>query len=329
MELIQMPKELQNRGFTGWPQVYRVSKHEQSPPVGVPYIIAEQVDFALVFRVMVPMLQKQHPYFNWKKVYENVTGKEFSNQRVYYEGDPIEFDGYSYYASGTGECDVTLEELAADENSYVDLDVLAKMGMLPKFLDDIREAIKVNVTNSYMWNDGYNKKTGICSGFLVEQPRPRSLIILDISSSIPDGVSAGMMTLIKTITEIVSADLIITASRSYFYTLEEVRQLDIDEVRREIPRGNESLMFREILDTHDMDYDNVIAFGDTDNPGTIKLNQKINTKRFYSFFVGGSYDTYGHWSKKGAGYGRWVLENNPSAVMISDTTWAKFFNRRW
>lgn len=335
MELIQMPRPMQLRGFTGWPEIYQVSAAEPLPPRGVSYLIAEKTDEALLFRLMIPILMKQHPYFNWMAVYESLVGEIYTPQRIYPNYGPDEISdekGYSYYESG-GDCDMTLEELAADTMSYVDLDMLTQLQMIPAFMADIRDAVKVNVTNHYAWTDGFNKKTGLCSGYLTEQPEPRSLIILDISSSIPDGVSAGMMTLLKTMSEITHSDVILTGSRSYFYTIDEVRNMDIDAERKRIGRSNESSMFRTILQTHDMDYDTVITFGDSDNPGPIQLKQRITTQRWYSFFVGQWHDWYGRTGTKyGSGYGQWIEDNNPRVNIIRNNNWAKFFtngNEQW
>lgn len=333
MELIQLPKPMRHRGFTGWPQVYRVGKNEELPPPGISFVIAEKVDFPLIFRLMVPTLIKQHGYFDWPVVYKELVGKAYVPQRVYRTIE-IAGSGTSYYESTFGKEEVSLEELAADDATYVDLDVLTELAMVPAFMTDIHDAIAVNVTNNYQWSDGYDKKRGLCSGYLTEQPRSKSLVILDISYSIPDGVSAGMMTLIKTISDITHADVILTGGRSYFYTVDEVKAMDIHAERERIPRSNESDMFRAILATHDMDYENVITFGDSDNPGPIELNQRINTKRWYSFFTM-ERDTYGSSYEHGAGYGRWVQENNPNVLVIHNTDWAKFFTtvpkarRRW
>jgi len=325
MELIELPEQMRNRGFIGWPQVYRVSPEEETPPVGIPYLIAEEVDFPLVFRLMVPTLMKQHPYFDWPEIYNSLTGQPYEEQRVYVRtaNEPGTL-GTEYLKSSQGCETKTLFDLASDNATYVDIDMLATLSMIPSFMMDIREAIKVNVTNSFMWLDGYNKKTGLCTGSLVEQPKPRSLIILDISASIPDGVSAGMMTLIKTITDVVNADLILTGGKSYFYTLNEVRHMDIHEERARIPRSNESEMFREILASHDMDYENVITFGDSDRPGPIHLEQRIHTKRWFSFFTM-EHDIYGNDSSQGCGYGQWVKQNNPDVEFIDNTDWARYF----
>lgn len=336
MELIQLPRIMRNRGFTGWPQVYRVGKDEELPPPGISYIIAEKVDAALVFRLMIPTLQKQHEYFRWDKIYKSITGRPYTRQRVYRRYDDTtgrRHEGHAYTGGGPTTCEVTLEELASDNATYVDLDVLTQLALIPAFMTDIREAITVNVTNNFIWSDGYNKKTGVCSGFMTEAPRARSLIILDISGSIPDGVSAGMLTLIKTMSNITHADVIITGGSSYFYSNEEVRAMDIREVRQKIDRNNEAKMFYEILNSHDMDYENIITFGDSDHPAQfngrnrekgLDFDQKIHTARWYSFYCM-EYDNYGNDSTFGCGYGRWIQKANPLVERIDNTTWAKFF----
>jgi hypothetical protein len=334
MELIQLPRAMRNRGFSGWPEVYAVSKDEPNPPLGVSYVIAEAVDFALLFRLMVPTLEKQHGYFNWPEIYESITHIPYRPLRVFQQVDNgSDGTGTTYTDGGPSTCEVSLDEQAREQATYVDLDMLTELAMVPAFMTNIRDAITVNVTNGFVWQDGYNKKTGICSGSLIERPLPRSLVILDISGSIPDGVSAGMLTLIKTITDVVSADLIVTGGSSYFYTLEEARHLDIREVRRKISFGNEAVMFYQILETHDMDYQNVITFGDSDHPGKYGgeeifiLKQKLAIERWYSFFCT-PIDTYGCPSIKGAGYGRWVQQNCPTAIRIDNTDWAKYFKQR-
>jgi len=335
MELIQLPKPMRNRGFKGWPAVYRVGEDEEPPPPGISYIIAEKVDFPLVFRLMIPTLQKQHPYFDLFKIYQDLTGIEWSAPRVFQTVVPTGSGiGHSYDESSHGTIEVDLETLASEDCTYVDMDMLAELHMMPTFMTDIRDAIAVNVTNNYTWTDGYDKKRGLCTGFMTEAPRAKQLVILDVSGSIPDGISSGMLTLIKTITDITHADLIITSGISEFYPNEKVRDLDIHDIRRRFDYNNESQMFRQILAEHDMDYDIVITFGDSDNPGSfggngrpVELGQKIHTRHWYSFFCM-KHDTYGNHWEEGCGYGRWVKENNPHVNIVHNTDWAKFFKDR-
>ena len=323
MRLLEIPRQLIGTGLK-FPELYIVSAGEEIPPPGVSFIRGEDEDYVLLFRLLVPILMQQHKYFDWYEIYRELTGKTYYFQRIYQAMPQVDNPGASHHGSTPGFEQVALEELAADRSSEIDINVLSELRMLPTFMEDIREAVTINVTNSWHWTDGFNKKTGICSGYLTQQPPVRNLVIIDISNSIPDGVSAGMMTLLKTIGEITHADLILTGGQSYFYKNEEIRHLNIHEERRRIPRSNESVMFRKILEEQDMDYTNVITFGDSDNPGCIKLNQQINTQNWYSFFISG-HDTYGNSASFGTGYGRWVKEANPRVNFISNTSWARFF----
>ena len=328
MEILRMPKAMEKRGITGWPKIMLVNKNEE-PPVGIPFIRATRQDYALTFRVLVPLLMQKHPSFDWYAIYEELTGRRFKKQEVLYKtGD----DEVGHQHSGTASVNdverTSLEELASDVCSHVDLNMLLAMKMIPAFFEDVAEAIKVNVTNNYAWTDGYNKKTGMCTGYLTEQPRKKSLVILDISYSIPDGLSAGMMTLIQTITDVTHADLILTAGKSYFYTNDEVRSFDQRQERARIPRGNESDMFNQILAKHDMDYEVVITFGDSDSPwaaGCPDLGT-LHTKKWYSFFIG-ERDTYGVHYTEGCGYGQWVKRFAPNVEIVHNTDWARVFRR--
>lgn len=323
MRMLETPFELSCKGVS-WPKIVLVGPRER-PPEGIPYLRwDESSDKLLVFRLMLPMLEKKFTFFRWREVFTDLTGEKYTPVKLSYKIPDEDVGNNSYDKSTEGICDKTLKELAMDTGSSVDMDLLLKMKLVPKFFGELADVIKVNLTNSYQWTDGYNKKLGICCGYLEERPRKRSLVILDISASIPDGLSAGMMTLIKTITDITSADLILTGGISKFYTNEEVLKMDIDEERRSIPRSNESTCFRKILKTHNMDYDVVISFGDSDNPGTIKLDKKINTKHLYDFFIG-KWDVYGSSYMNGTGYARWVTENKPNVQIHRCYDWARLF----
>lgn len=327
MRMLETPFELSRRGVT-WPKIVLVGPREK-PPEGIPYLRwDDDSDKILIFRLMLPTLEKKFGFFKWRSIYAEMVGKEYTPVKLNYDPPKEDHGNNSYYESDEGTCDKTLEELAMDTGSSVDMDLLLKMKLVPKFFGELADIIKVNLTNSYQWTDGYNKKLGICCGYLEEKPRKRSLVILDISSSIPDGLSAGMMTLIKTITDITNADLILTGEISRFYTNEEVLKMDIKKERKEIPRSNESTYFRRILKKNNMDYDVVISFGDSDNPGWINLEQKINTKHLYDFFIG-EYDVYGCKYTNGTGYARWVTDNCPSVEVHRCYDWAKLFKKHY
>lgn len=326
MEILRMPKAMENRGITGWPKIMLVGKGE-TPPLGIPFIRATRQDYALTFRLLVPLLIKEHPNFDWYEIYHELTGRKFQKQEVLYtKGDGTVDNANPGTADEDAYEETSLEELASDVCSHVDLNMLLQMKMIPAFFEDVAEAIKVNVTNNYAWTDGYNKKTGMCTGYLTEMPRKKSLVILDISYSIPDGLSAGMMTLIQTITEVTHADLILTAGKSYFYTNDEVRSFDPKKERERVPRGNETEMFYDILRSHDMDYEVVITFGDSDHPKQSQCPDlgTLHTKKWYSFFIG-KLDRYGNSYRDGCGYGRWVKAFAPDVEVVHNTDWARVF----
>lgn len=326
MELLRPPKAMLKRGLTDWPKIVLVGENEQ-PPLGMPYIRATKQDYVLTFRVLLPTLEEKYPYINWNEVFYGMTGRKYRPIKIDYTPPKLDQGNNTYYDAQPWLVEEkTLEELSRDVGSHVDMDILLEMQMIPKLFGDLAEVVKVNVTNEYRWIDGFNKKLGICSGHLQPQARKRSLVILDISRSIPDGLCTGMLTLIKTITDITHADLIITGAISKFYTNDEVRRMDIRKERHEIGRSNESEMFRKILDTHNMDYATVISFGDSDNPGPIVLNQPIHTEQLYDFFVGFS-DTYGCNYKYGTGYARWVTTNSKNVKVVRNHEWAKLFKR--
>lgn len=337
VERIELPTALKNRAFTGWPELYLVSASDTPPPPGVPFIRGESIDQPLIFRLLIPILMKKHGYFDWLEIYHALTGTTYVPERFWVIPESDDGStGHTYYESDFSEIDTPFEELAASDKTYVDIDMLADLKMLPVFMDDIREAISVNVTNNYAWTDGYNKKLGICVGSLTEQPQARNLVILDISGSIPDGVSTGMLTLIRTISDITNADLIITGGTSKFYTNEEAKQLDIRRVRRECSYANEGKMFNEILRTRDMNYRNIICFGDSDNPESYEkdirdLSTKLKIENIYSFFCM-EQDRYNHSYRTGAGYCRWAIRACPDATVHHHTDWARYFTKeesRW
>lgn len=325
MEILRMPRILENRGVTGWPKIVLIGKGELPPTNGLPYIRATSQDYALTFRVLIPILKSNFSWFDWEEIYYELVGKPYRRQPIYVpDVDMTEETGHTYGASDERTEEMTLLELAADFSSYVDINVLLDLKMIPAFLTDITDAIRINITNNFQWIDGYNKKNGLCSGYLQETGRKKSLVILDISSSIPDGLSAGMMTLIQTITEVTHADLIITGGRSCFWTNTEVREMDIHKVRSSISRSNESDMFNAIITKQDMNYENVICFGDSDNPSPVDLSIKPNIKRLYSYFVG-ERDRYGVSYETVTGYGRWVMKNCPEVEIHHNIEWSKCF----
>ena len=333
MHVLQTPDAMLKRGIK-LPKIMVINPKEKNVPIGMPYIRAYdgETDTFLVYRIILPWLMKSYSQYNWENIYEEITGYKYHMHQIYFcaEPKPDDFTGHVYsqdIVQPETET-MTIEEMMEDL-SYVDLDIIMEMHLMPTFMSDISEAIRKNVTNSWMWCDGYNKKNGLCTGYLYQPPESKTLIIIDLSWSIPEGVSVGLIGLINTMVDITNADLILTGGRSKFFTNDEAMTLKPEWVRANIPRANESKEFVRILTSNDMNYETVISFGDSDTPTICEQElQEISTgsvKKLYDFFVG-ERDRYGCSCKHGTGYARWVNKLNPHCKIDRRTDWAKMFN---
>lgn len=162
---------------------------------------------------------------------------------------------------------LSLEEYVGDLNSSVDLEVLQSLHLMPAFIGDILDCVKLNIGNGMHWREGYNKRTAMLSGRFDASYQLPNLIILDVSGSIPRGISATMISLIDTLRTQVSADLIITSSTSKFYPMGS--ELPHPEsIRKIFGYSNESSRFFNILTNNiqGKHYGHVISFGDRDEP---------------------------------------------------------------
>lgn len=344
MEKLSAPSAMLKLGIK-YPTIYIVKSNEKHlVPVGTPFIISDRDvnDTAVWLTLLMSKLMKTYPYINWETVYKQQTGHTYKEVKFHMWHEPEDAVDHSY-SYGTDELQEdpswTIENCIGQE-AAVSIDILSELNLLPHFLDDIREAIKVNITQMYAWQDGYNKKLGMCSGYMTEQPPNRNLMIIDISSSVPRGVSASLLLLMKTMTDICNADLIITASQSRFWTNEEVAGIDEDEIAQ-WRRGNEGYEFAQIINNLDLTvYSNLIAFGDSDNPYPIDTwidNWNINHvmdgvtskpcdfKQIHSFWVSDCYDRYGCTGENGVGYCRWARELNPSIPIEHHYDWVEVF----
>ena len=106
---------------------------------------------------------------------------------------------------------MSIQQYVGDLASQVDIDALQKLGLLPKFVGDVADCIKHNISQSMRWTEGYNKKLGYPLGRFNCKAELPNLVIIDISASIPDGIAATMITLADTLRSQCNADLIITS----------------------------------------------------------------------------------------------------------------------
>lgn len=337
---------------------------------GIPYIISKLDDLDIVKLILRTTLERKFPHIDWKEVLgiksrrrlnvivsgstnEDLDGT--SNQAIddaYDQNDsPLEIDNsdscdheVSEIASsdrnfggvrgytGINEEKIPVDEYCADEASSVNIEQLQELGFLPKFMDDIATAIRMNLEGSMRWMDSWNKRLGACVGNMVYTESLPNLIILDVSWSIPEGISATMLELIETLRDRAEADLIVTGGTSRYWSRDDELPSP-SAIRGMIPRSNESVQFAAILREKitGRKFGNVISFGDYDNPYSYgMLSDKdltINMDFTKIFGLQGTevkrclhyHTTY----KDRTGYAKWCKAISPGCEEVFDNTWCK------
>jgi hypothetical protein len=213
---------------------------------------------------------------------------------------------------------MSIQQYVGDLSSSVDIDALQKLGMLPKFVGDVTDCIKHNMSQSMRWTEGYTKKLGYPLGKFNRQAELPNLVIIDISASIPDGIAATMLTLADTLRTQCNAELIITSYRSGYYPVGA--ELPKPQTLRDYyGRSNESREFWGIMGKHiaGREFGHVISFGDNDNPywtdnsDAFLAGTKVHAVHHYHTWM---QDTE-------TGYARWVKRCNPNVEQEFDTSW--------
>lgn len=282
---------------------------------GIPYLIWKKDPDSLIKLVMYPTLKKMFPYINW----ENQLGiKEcdVDNGIVY---NP---ENYNYYSgSDDGVCNTALDSYVGDLSNKVNIEILNDLRLLPKFLGDIVDNIKDNY-DQYLWAEGWNKKLGAAVGNYAPTTDADNLIIIDVSSSIPFGIAATLLSLADTMRNQAKANLIVTGSRSEYFEFGE--ELPSPEVlRRRIGRSNEGVMFAKIIEEHiyGKHIGNVICFGDEDAPDAWWNDHEAMSKLSFESVQVDAIWGYHTRQKKLPGYALWAKKVNPYADINLDTSW--------
>ena len=241
------------------------------------------------------------------------------------------FGGVHGY-TGINEERIPVDEYCADEAASVNIEQLQELGLLPKFMDDIATAIRMNLEGSMRWMDSWNKRLGACVGNMVYTESLPNLIILDVSWSIPEGISATMLELIETLRDRAEADLIVTGGTSKYWSRDEELPSP-SAIRGMIPRSNESTHFAQILreEISGRKFGNVISFGDYDNPygyGMLQGNDFTITDDFTRTFglQGTEVKRCLHYhtiDKTWTGYAKWCKAISPTCEEVFDNTWCK------
>ena len=150
-----------------------------------------------------------------------------------------------------------------DSACYVDIQTIKNLNIFPTWLDKIEEAIKTNIHNFAVFNSNmYNKKLeGMYGGLELTSPK-KNLIIIDISGSIPKGVSSTTLALAKNLSETFYADILITGTISTLYDYQDVYKLDINSIYETNGMNNDAAYFRKLIFGDKKQYQTIIAFGD-------------------------------------------------------------------
>jgi len=321
---------------------------------GVPYLVKPKgiSEKMLVKLALYQTLIKLFPDINWKKqlgissnkFYEvnvHVPGNGVAHQSKHDEVDYaiVDYSDEERKFSGGVEEDYyerPLDKYVGDLSAYVNIEELQDLNLLPSFLSDITDSIRRNVYGSRMWSEGYNKKLDAALGNFNQDYEAPNLIILDISGSIPRGVSATMLTLIHTLKERAHADVIVTGSTSYYWKYSE--ELPTPQwLRDHIGYGNESFIFHKILKDHILGHHwgNVIVFGDNDSPSTFKetysedyMNaEQKKDPNYRNMFANTSVKNvmfYHTRQQLKTGYGKWIFEIDDKVPFTINTEWCKF-----
>jgi hypothetical protein len=264
---------------------------------GLPYVRWSAGAKDLLIQVLRPALEKKFPYIEWAQVLGRrknirttivrVPGGENEEPSRCECGDSCIADIAISERSFTGDAEVGSQEMLSiseyldDASCYINLESLQRLELLPSFLGDIVDNVKKNLVAPLHWREGWNKKKRCCLGNYHGEHQLPNLIIIDVSSSIPRGISATMLVLADTLRSQIQADLIITGGISLYFKYGEELPTP-DEIRRRVPAFNESQFFRKIVKGKlHKQYGHIISFGDQDDPGKIDTDIRCKVVHHY------------------------------------------------
>ena len=256
--------------------------------------------------------------------------EDFEEEEDVYKGHDVSFiaeDYREFDCEGVEDVKdriVSVDDFCFDEASHVNIETLQALGFLPKFMDDAANAIRINLENRMMWRECWNKRLGAAVGDVDYSTEAANLIILDISGSIPEGISATMLRLVDSLRTQTNAEVIITGSTSMYWGDGE-NLPEPEWIRNHIGYGNESMEFFKILRDHiqGRHFGNVISFGDNDCP-YYRFNPRDTPEN--NPLVGVQVDRVMHYHttfNRETGYARWVKIFCPDAEQVIDTSWCE------
>jgi len=330
------------------PKIFFITNREELEelPIGVPFFYGEESKYDDYLRIL-----------EYEVLYQKAvaTGYPFNFKQILKDAGFLDMESYGFgglecfsYKESDEEYWLTdepkevksnfegkgsIKSFLKDNAAIVDVDKLKQLNVFPVWLNSIEEAISTNIHNFATHNPlMYNKKLGGMYGGVEMNSPSRNLIIIDISGSIPRGVSSTCLMLAKHLGESFYADIMITGSKSTLYTYENIHTLNVDTIYEENEMDNDQIYFKALLSSEVRKYETAIVFGDEDNPGhdwgntynsgTKKIadvdGQKLNKweiKKVISFHTRKN-DTL-------AGYARWFTPSTTEHIK----DWVKYLNK--
>ena len=322
------------------PVIYFVSSQDELDelPVGIPFIYGDIKDKGyfiklLEYEILYAAAKATGYPFNFLKILKDngYDLKKFSFTEDFYFNPS--FDSHNLeeilkkgdLSSFTEESGIKLSEFAKDSAVYVDIEKLKQLKIIPTWMNNIEDAVRTNIANFVTMNPNmFNKKLGGMYGGIEMSPPARNLIIIDISGSIPRGVSSTCLTLAKHLVTSLYADLMITGTRTTLYPYENISSLNIDRVYNENGMDNDQIYYKALVTGEVKRYKTVIAFGDDHSPCdrwngghfiTEETGKKINLWEVEKVI---SFHTHNH--GRVAGYARWFTPKETEHIK----DWVKY-----
>lgn len=321
--------------------------------LGVPYLKKnkDMTDEDIVKFALLETLKSKFPSIKWNEVlginYDDAkefivhvpggsgwrcksigTGDDDGDVSVMVADDVREFsDGFE--PGEVDYCERTLGSHIGNFAAEVKIEELQALNLLPVFLDDVTEAIRRNLYG-LNWSEGFNKKLGVPVGNFDAATQATNLMILDVSGSIPRGVSSTMLTLIDTLRIQADADLIITGSVSMLWKAGD--ELPTPQyIRDRIGYDNEAKQFYQILKDNyaGKKIGNLICFGDNDAPKFFaKEDESLSREEFEGTEVEMIW-SFHTWKKTTPGYALWAKDLCGCESEKINTDWCQFMDNRY
>lgn len=276
-------KLLQSKKFK-LPQVFFITAREEikEVPIGVPFIYGaakneEDLVRILEYEVLYQEAIKSGYPFNFKQIlrdngYLDIIDWQYAGGTVYMEytseGIDTDLDRPTELTplKGSGATS-QFKKFMKDSSVYVDIQKLKHLNVFPVWLDNIEKAVHTNIHNFAVYNNNmYNKKLEGMYGAIDLVAPNRNLIVIDISGSIPRGVSSTCLALAKNLASSFYADILITGSKSTLYQYEDMHNLNINTIYDENGMDNDQMWFKKLVSEEKRTYKTAIVFGDNHSP---------------------------------------------------------------